>query len=335
MWVMNRFPRALAVALPLPLLLAACAGTGDDGTADGDGTDGPRVVAAFYPLEYAAERVVGDVEGVQIETLTAPGVEPHDLELTPRQVGRIQESDLVIYSGGMQAAVDDAVAGQAPDHSLDVTTVVDLTETGHAGHDHDEDEDHNDHDDHDDHDGEDHDGHDHGGVDPHFWLDPERYAASAEAIAEELAALDQDHAQDYRDNAAAFAADLGELDTEFTEGLADCQHDTIVTTHQAFGYLTDRYGLEQVGITGLSPDVEASPARVAEISRTVSDLGVSTIYSEVLLGSDLAEVIAAETGTEVLVLDPVEGITEASAGTDYPAVMRANLQALQTGLGCA
>lgn len=108
-----------------------------------------------------------------------------------------------------------------------------------------------------------------------------------------------------------------------------------MTTHQAFGYLTDRYGLEQVGITGLSPDVEASPARVAEISRTVSDLGVSTIYSEVLLGSDLAEVIAAETGTEVLVLDPVEGITEASAGTDYPAVMRANLQALQTGLGCA
>lgn len=333
---MHRLPRGLTAVLALPLLLAACGGSGD-GTDEGADGDGLRIVTAFYPLEYATERVVGDVEGVEIETLTAPGVDPHDLELTPRQVGGVQEADLVVFSGGMQAAVDDAVAGQAPDHSLDVATVVDLTETGHAGHDHGDDgDDHNEGDDHNDHHhGDDHDGHDHGGIDPHFWLDPDRYAAATEAVAEELAGLDPDHAQTYRDNAAEFTAELAELDEEFADGLAQCERDTIITTHEAFGYLTDRYGLEQVGITGLSPEAEPSPARIAEVSRTVSDLDVTTIYSEVLLGSDLADVISSETGVEILVLDPIEGLTDASAGTTYTEVMRANLEAMQTGLGCS
>lgn len=321
---------SLAAVLSAALLLTAC-GTGDEGTdqADGEGDEARyTVVTGFYPLQFATWQVVGDVSGVTVESLATSGADAHDLELTPRQVGRISDSQLVVYSGGMQPALDEAVTAQAPDHSLDVTTVIDLLEDGedHEGHNHAEDE-------HDE--GDDHEGHDHGGVNPHFWLDPQRYAAATEAIAEELAEVDPGNAEVYRANAEAFTQDLQSLDEEFSTGLASCEQDTIVTTHEAFGYLADRYGLHQVGITGITPEAEASPARMAEIAHQIEELGVPAVYAESSLGGDLAEVIAAETGTEVLVLDPLEGITADSPGKDYPEVMRANLAALQEGLGCA
>ncbi|MCK0111165.1 metal ABC transporter substrate-binding protein [Ornithinimicrobium sp. F0845] len=331
---MTRPTLAVSGALATALLLTAC---GSDGASAGD--DGRlSVVTGFYPLEYAAERVVGDVPGVTVETLTSPGTDAHDLELSPRQVGAVQDADLVIFSAGMQAAVDAAVAEQAPDRSLDVTSVVALAETGDDHEDH-GDHDHEDHDGHDheghDHEGHDHDGHDHGPLDPHFWLDPERYAAAGAAIAEELAAIDPVNAEDYLANAEAFSQDLDELDAEFREGLASCEHDTMVTTHEAFGYLADRYGLHQVGITGITPEAEASPARMAEITREVEALAVPAIYAQSTLGGDLAEVIGRETGTQVLVLDPIEGLTDASAGNDYFQVMRANLEALRQGQVCS
>jgi len=318
---MTRAHLAVTGALTAALLLTACGSEGGDGGS----ADEVTVVAGFYPLEYAAARVVGDVPGVTVETLTAPGTDAHDLELTPRQVGAVQDADLVVYSAGMQAAVDAAVAEQAADHSLDVNPVVDLAETGedHEGHDHDDLAD----------DG--HEGHDHGPLDPHFWLDPERYAAAGDAIAEELAAINPEHAEAYRANAAAFAADLEELDSEFEEALASCEQDTLVTTHEAFGYLDDRYDLHQVGITGITPDAEATPGRMAEIVRTVEELGLPAIYAERSVGGDLAEVIGRETGTQVLILDPVEGITSDSAGSDYFEVMRANLEALRQGQVCS
>jgi zinc transport system substrate-binding protein len=108
----------------------------------------------------------------------------------------------------------------------------------------------------------------------------------------------------------------------------------MVTTHAAFGYISTKHGLEQVGITGLSPEAEPSPARMAEVTEIVEDNGVDTIYSEVLLGAELADTIANETGAEVLLLDPIEGITDESAGEDYLEVMRANLEALRSGQGC-
>jgi len=318
---MTRAHLAVTGALTAALLLTACGSEGGDGGS----ADEVTVVAGFYPLEYAAARVVGDVPGVTVETLTAPGTDAHDLELTPRQVGAVQDADLVVYSAGMQAAVDAAVAEQAADHSLDVNPVVDLAETGedHEGHDYDVLAD----------DG--HEGHDHGPLDPHFWLDPERYAAAGDAIAEELAAINPEHAEAYRANAAAFAADLEELDSEFEEALASCEQDTLVTTHEAFGYLADRYDLHQVGITGITPDAEATPGRMAEIVRTVEELGLPAIYAERSVGGDLAEVIGRETGTQVLILDPVEGITSDSAGSDYFEVMRANLEALRQGQVCS
>ena len=325
--------RLLPVALSLALLGGcAQAPAADSPAGESPGTSasgGLEVIAAFYPVEYLAARVLGD-HG-EVTSLTAPGVDPHDVELTPKVVGRLGTADLVVHASGMQPPVDAAVAQQAQDRSLDVTPAADLLALTdeEAG-----DDDHADHAD-DSHGGHADDGHDHGPEDPHFWLDPERYGQVAEAIADRLAAADPAHAEDYRTNAAAVVTDLEALDAELAAGLASCDSRELVTTHEAFGYLAHRYDLHQIGITGLSPESEPSPARLAEVSAQVRELGISTIYAEPILSDGIARTVAAETGARVLTLDPVEGITEASAGSDYLEVMRANLSALRDGLGCS
>ncbi len=307
------------------MALAAC-GTGAGGQAGvgGSGSRGLTVVTAMYPVEYLVSRVAG--EHADVVNLAETGADPHDLELTPRDVAALQQSDLVVFAAGMQPAVDDAVATQAADHSLDLSPAADLLTLEAEGHDgqgtHDDAEDGGS------------DAHGHGGLDLHFWLDPVRYGAAGSAVAEELATRDPAHAASYRANAATLLTELTALDADYEEGLADCTSRDLVTTHAAFGYLAHRYDLHQIAITGLTPESEPSPARMAAVMAEVRDLGVSTVFSEVLLGPALADTVARETGAQVLVLDPVEGITDQSAGADYLAVMRANLATLRTGLGC-
>ncbi len=323
---------AATAASTAALLLTAC------GSSDGDqaaaAEDGVRVEAAFYPLQWAAERVGGD--RVDVASLTPPGAEAHDLELTPQDVAALSEADLVVYLEGFQPAVDDAVAeagdaawdaGQAADLSLTLEEHSDEhshegeTEAEHAEH------------------AEGEEGGEHaegeGITDPHFWLDPTRLAAVGDALADRLAEVDPDGADAFRDNAAALRADLETLDAEMQEGLADCAVPTLVTGHDAFGYLADRYGLEVVGISGLSPSAEPSAEQLAEISTLVGERGVTTVYTETLVDPAVAETVAAEAGVQTAVLDPLEGLTDESAGEDYLEVMQANLATLQEGQGCA
>lgn len=287
------------------------------------------MVVGFYPLQWAATRIAGD--HASVETLTAPGAEPHDVELTPQAVADVQSADLVIYSAGLQSAVDQAVETQAADHALDVNDAADLEQTGASAEDDHADE----------HSDETSDDAAHsteeqaGGLDPHFWLDPARMGTVSSDIADRLAEVDPEHAQDYRTNADSLVQELTELKTDFDTGLAACEQQDMVTSHEAFGYLAHEYGFHQVGITGISPDAEPSPARLAEVTRIVQEAGVDTIYSEVLIGTDIAETLASETGARVLVLDPVEGLTDVSAGDDYIEVMRANLDVLREGQHCS
>jgi zinc transport system substrate-binding protein len=325
---MPRRRLALPLALSTGLALSACAG--HDGGGTGVAPDGPlRVIASFYPLEYLAQRVAG--EHVEISSLTAPGVDPHEAELSPRTVGSLGTADLVVFESGMQPAVDDAVRQQAADHSFDVSPAADLLPL--AGDD--------------EHAGEgaagaagtgEHsagDGHDHGPVDPHFWLDPQRYGDVAVALAEELSALDPAGSAAYTANAEALVADLEALDAELEDGLARCTSREVVTTHEAFGYLGERYDLQVTGITGISPDSEPSPARLAEVTALVHELGVQTIYAEPLLSSAIAETVATETGARVLTLDPADGLSQAGGDADYLDIMRTNLATLREGQDCS
>ena len=321
--------KVLAVAaLSSALVLAGCGDGGTDGSSGADAADRMPVTAAFYPLQFVAERVGGDL--VEVSTLTKPGTEPHDLELTPKAVAQLSQAKAVLYLSGFQPAVDDAVQTQAADAALDVTKAANLIVTGAVdGHDHagETAEEHAEH--------ADEENAEDGAPDPHFWLDPTRMAAVATAVGEDFSQRDPANAATYRANATALGGELASLDEEFTAGLTQCTSRELVTGHAAFGYLAARYGLGQEGIAGISPDAEPDAATLRDLVSHVRESGVSTVYAETLVSPALAETIARETGAKVAVLDPLEGLTDASPGSDYREVMRANLKTLREGQGCS
>lgn len=303
---------ALATAsLVLGTTLAAC---GSSSTDDGK----IQVLASFYPLQYVAEEIGGDL--VSVSSLTPAGAEPHDLELSPAHARSVGEADLVVYLSDFQPAVDDAVAAREPEHVVDAAAAARLESHDDDAHADDEAD-------------ADHSGHDHGSLDPHFWLDPTRLAAVAQDVEAELAAVDPENADVYAERADALVESLTELDTQLTEGLAQCTDRVLVTSHEAFGYLAERYGFELVGIAGIDPDSEPSPARLREVSDVVTANGVSTIYLESLVSSKVTDTLASDLGVATAVLDPLEGLTD--PGTDYRSVMLTNLETLRAGQGCA
>ncbi len=311
-----------ATASAAALALAGCGGSDD---AAGSSGDGLSVVAGFYPLEWAAQRVGGD--RLDVSSLTPPGAEAHDLELAPQDVAAVAEADLLVYLEGFQPALDEAAATEAADTAWDAGQAADLSLTAaEHGHEGETEEEHAAH-------AEDEEAEEEA-LDPHFWLDPVRLASVGDALAERLAEADPDGAATYEQNAAALRADLEALDAEMQAGLTGCAVDTLVTGHDAFGYLADRYGLEVVGISGLSPSAEPDPAQLAEITALVRERGVTTVYTETLVDPAVAETVAEEAGVRTAVLDPIEGLTDESAGSDYLEVMRANLATLREGQSC-
>lgn len=289
------------------------------GSADGDAS--LTIATSFYPLQHAAEQIGGD--HVAVTNLTKPGAEPHDLELTPKQVLEATRADALVYLKDFQPSVDDA-AKEAGDSAMDVSPFarLDIETDEHEGHDHEKGE-------------EGHAGHDHGGTDPHFWLDPTRYADVVEALGERFAEADPDHAADYRANAKEFAGELTALDEDLTAGLDDCTSTDLVTGHSAFAYFADRYGFHQESVSGLAPGAEPSPTALADLVEHIEDEKITTVYAETLVPQDTADTIARETGAEVAVLDPIEGLTDASAGDDYVSVMRSNLETVREGQDCS
>lgn len=294
-------PRALLAVL---LTLAVAAGCAGRAAANGFTAGKLNVVTAFYPLQFLSERIGGDA--VTVTNLTKPGAEPHDVELNPRQVAQVADAGVAVYLKGFQPAVDAAVAQEAKGRSFDVATVVEL-----MPFDPDADE---------------------SGRDPHVWLDPVRLATIAGALGDRLARADPAHAADYRSRAGELQGQLQGLDDAYAKSLANCRRRELVTSHEAFGYLAARYGLTQIGITGISPEAEPSPRRLGQVAAEARRTGTTTIFFETLVSPKVADTIAREVGARTAVLDPLEGLTDRNA--DYFSVMRANLAALTTALGC-
>jgi zinc transport system substrate-binding protein len=293
---------------------------------------GPSVLVSFYPLQFLAERIAGP--DAVVSSLTPPGAEPHDLELSPAQVAEVGRADLVVYISGFQPAVDEAIAARAPAHVVDAATVTTLMPlaSGEPGHT--------------DGDacaspGEDgtevceapdpEAGQASGPLDPHFWLDPTRMEGVATAIAEALDAIDPPGGSTYEANRDAVKEDLAALDSQFEQGLGQCARRTIVATHAAFGYLAARYGLTQLSVGGIDPDAEPSPARIREVSAALDGTGVTTVFFESQASPDIAEALAATAGLSTAVLDPLE----ATADGDYLTRMDTNLATLRTALDCS
>ncbi|WP_405694951.1 metal ABC transporter substrate-binding protein [Streptomyces sp. NBC_01185] len=306
-----------AVALGLTTLSACSSSDAAEGGGDGK----LDVVASFYPMQFLAEEIGGS--HVSVTSLTKPGVEPHDLELSPRQIGGLSDADYILFLKGVQPAVDDAVAQAGVENTVDAAKLTTLESHGsEVGHDHGEDEggEHG-------HEGEE------AGLDPHIWLDPVKYAEVAEGVGKSLEKADPDHAADYRKNTQTLVAELDKLDKAYEDGLRNTATKTFITTHSAFGYLAERYGLTQEGIAGIDPEAEPSPARIDEIHHVAEETGATTVFFETLASDKTAKTLAKDLGLRTGVLDPLEGITGKSAGADYIEVMTSNLTALQKALG--
>ena len=266
---------------------AAFAAGGDSGR-----PSATRVVAAFYPLAYAAEQIGGT--RVHVTNLTPAGAEPHDLELSPDDVLAVKDAGLVLLMGhGFQPQLERA-AGDANGRSLSLLDTPGVDRRGN---------------------------------DPHVWLDPLRYALIVRAIGTAL------HAEPA---AARLVSRLHALDREFRAGLEHCTRREVVTSHAAFGYLAQRYGLRQISVEGLSPEAEPTPRQLARVISRVRSSGATTVYAEPLASPRVARTVSRATDATVAVLDPLEGLTpkELDRGADYFTVMHANLAALRTGLGC-
>ena len=305
---------AVAGAVALGLTgLSACSTSDAAESKNGDKLD---VVASFYPMQFLAEEIGGT--HVSVTTLTKPGVEPHDLELSPRQIGGLGDADYILYLKGIQPAVDDAIAQSGVRNSVDAAKLTTLedhgTETGGDEHGHA-------------HEGEG------AGADPHIWLDPVKYAEVAKGVGKSLEKADPNHAADYRTNTDALLKKLDALNASYKAGLRTTTTKTFITTHSAFGYLAERYGLVQEGIAGIDPETEPSPARIKDIHSIAEKSNATTVFFETLASDRTAKTVAADTGLKTDVLDPLEGITAKSKGDNYIEVMQSNLAALQKALG--
>lgn len=255
------------------------------------------VVAAFYPVAYAAQRVGGN--RVDVENLTPAGAEPHDLELTPKQIDGILDADVVFDLGhGFQPAVEKA-AGQRDGPTVSLLPA--------------------------------------GSRDPHIWLDPVRMEAIVRQVQRALSTADPKGGSVYTRNADRFVAELTALDDRYTQGLAACDRKLIVTAHEAFGHLAQRYGLRQEGVAGISPDAEPDAQRLGQLAELVKREGVTTVFTEELVSPRIADTLAREAGVKTDTLNPLEGLTdkEISRGANYVTVMDQNLKKIRTALGCA
>jgi zinc transport system substrate-binding protein len=268
------------------------------------------VVAAFYPVQEAVERVGGRL--VDVTNLTAPGVEPHDLELSPDQVEAIATADVVLYLGaGFQPSVQDAIA-DAEGVTVDLLAGLPTVEPPSGSQE---------------------------GVtvDPHVWLDPVLYGQMVDEVRVALTQAAPRSASTFRGNADAFSQEISNLADDYRSGLATCERTLMVTTHAAFGYLANEYGLTQEAISGLAPDAEPSAQRLAELKDLVEQQGVTTIFTEDLVSPKVAQTLAEEAGVRTAVLHTIEGLTddEVAAGADYGSQMRDNLSTLRAALGCS
>lgn len=287
-------------ALAAAGLVAGCSG---DAPASESSEGLPRVVVAAYPLEYLALTVGGDQ--VVVENVAASGGDAHHLELSPAQAASVGDADLALYlSGGFQSAMEEAIAVTKTE-SYDALEAVDPADMIPG--------------------------------DPHVWLDPLISADIADHLAVQLGEANPEKAPYYEANAAELRGQLEELDARYAEALGGCKGETLLTSHEAFGYLAARYGLEQSGVLGLDPEAEPSPARINEVLSFIEERGITTLFVEPGGAGhhegDRETKLTQTLGVAGVNLDPLE--IQNDADRDFLQVMEDNLAALREGLACA
>jgi zinc transport system substrate-binding protein len=311
--------KRIATLIAASLILTACSSTQETATPEETtevATEKIQIVAGFYPLAFAAEGVAGDL--AEVVSLAGPGVEPHDLELTPGDVATINDADLVVYIPEFIPALDAVV--KTLDQSKVINATQGITLISGDSHSHEGEEAHSEEEGHS----------DESATDPHIWLNPSNMVLIGNSIAQALSALTSDSA--INENRSGFENALTTLASDYTAKLANCSIKALVVSHEAFGYIANAYGFEQVGISGLSPEAEPSPARLAEVAKIAKAENATTIYYESLVDPKVAKTLADELKITAEMLDPLES---PPASGDYLSVMQQNLDTLVKGQVCS
>jgi len=306
--------RSSAILASAACVFAACSANVPDQTG------ALSVAASFYPLAYIAEQVGGD--NVSVTQITPGGVEPHDYDPAPEQLKAVYDAKVFLMHG---AGLDDwgeKIRDELTEKGVIMVRMTDEIELMDDVNDGDDMEHPSPKDEH--------------ASDPHIWLDPVLMKEEAIIIRDAFIAADAGNQDIYMKNAEAFMKTLSDLDAEFRAGLSDCAVDDIVTSHDAFRYMAKQYGFGTLAIAGLDPEEEPTPKRLAELSDFAKAAQIKYIFFEELVSPKLAQTLADEIGAEVLVLNPIEGLTDENVenGDDYVTLMRQNLRNLQIALQC-
>jgi len=305
---------ALVLLIATCLVLSATAGCDTTGQTDPGDPDTLAVVASFFPMYDFARKIAGDRADVRL--MVPAGSDPHTWEPTAADIADLARSDLFVYSGaGMEHWAEDVIAAAANEglQVLEASAGI-VLRTGEHAEDHAEEEPADDHD----------------GMDPHVWLSPANARIQMANIRDALIAADPDGTETYQTNYDHWAAEADALDEAFRDTLAPYAGRGVIVAHEAFGYLCDAYGLEQIAVEGLTPDSEPDPARVAEIIRIAREHDVKVVFFDRTASSKVADTIASEVGARVDVLDPAASVDpdRIENGEDWFSIMRDNLQAL-------
>lgn len=259
-----------------------------------------RIFASFYPIYDFVEKIGRDK--VDVSTIVPNGVEPHDFEPTPKQVIELQNADLIFINGaGFETWINDITNSNIVDLSSNIT-IEEISSNPN----------------------------------PHFWLDPILVESMAEEIYNKLVSLDPDNLVYYQNNLKQFDDSLELLNSNIKNNLTDCAINDFIAFHDAFGYFAKRYGLTQHVIGGISPEMDVNPQKLTESIKLAKQLGITTIFSEDNIEPRLSNTIANEIRGKVLILSPIEMITqeEQDLKGDYFSKMYDNLDNLKIALEC-
>ncbi len=288
-------PSFLLIVLACSLALSGCSGDRvEQGTV--------QVVTTLFPLYDFSRQIGGD--RVSVNLLLPPGVEAHVYEPTPRDIVRIVQADVFVYTGeAMEPWAEDLLAGVSRDSLVVADSSQGILLTG----------------------------------DPHFWLDPVQAKVMVDNIARALIQADPKNRDYYEELTNIYKEKLTALDRNIADAMARVQHRTILHSgHFAFGYFAKRYNLNHLSpYAGFEPNSQPTPKNIVELIKKMAALGVKVIYYEELLEPEVARVIVQETGAEMLLLHGVHNVSkqELARGVSYISIMEENLENLKIGLG--
>ncbi len=273
-----------------------------------------QIVATFYPVYDFTKNIVGDE--AEVSLLMPAGTEPHDYEPSARDLAKITDADAFVYHNeNMEMWVPKAIKSweKGSPNIVEGTKGMLLLPGGEEEHDHS------------------HEAWHHHELDPHTWVSPYRAIKEVTSIKEQLSALYPEKKAVFEANAKKYLAKLEALDKSYTTTLQAAKQKNFVTQHTAFSYLALDYGLNQVGISGINPDQEPDPSRIAELKHYVEENQIRYIYSENNNQGKVAQTLADETKVKLAVLNPLESLTkkQLDAGENYLSIMEQNLAALE------